>query len=67
MCNQEWAWIPREGSETTSRDSSKLRVDVLLEALSIQHKCGHTTNTKYVYDMNNVKQCKMREREKVER
>jgi len=27
---------------------------VLLEALLIQHKCGHTNNTKHVYNMSNV-------------
>ena len=43
-----------KGSRTTPRDSSKLRVEVLLEALLIQHKCGHTNNIKHVYNMNNV-------------
>jgi len=32
-----------------SRDSIRLKVDVLLKALFIQHMCGHTTNTKHVF------------------
>ena len=40
---------------TTPRESFKLRVEALLEALLVQHKCGHTNNTKYVYDVNNIK------------
>ena len=48
-----------KGFETTPRDSSKLRVEVLLEALLFQHKYGHTNSTKHVYDMNNVRQCKI--------
>jgi len=33
-----------KGSGTTRRDSSKLRVEVILEALLVQHNCGHTNN-----------------------
>jgi len=51
--------FPVKGSGTTPRDFSKLRVEVLFEALLVQHKCGHTNNTKHVYDMNNVRQCKI--------
>ena len=54
ICNQEWARIPREGSGTTLRDSSKLRVEVLLEAFLIQHKCGYANNTKRVYEYEQV-------------
>ena len=39
-------------SETIPLDSSRLKVDVLLKAFLIQHKYGHTNNTKHVYDMN---------------
>ena len=31
-----------KGSGATPRDSSKLKVEVLLEALLVQYKCGHT-------------------------
>ena len=55
-----------KGSETTPLDSSKLRVEMLLKALLVEHKCEHTNNTKHVYDMSNVKQCKIY-RERVER
>ena len=34
--------FPVKGSETTPRDSSKLRVEMLYEVLLIQHKCEHT-------------------------
>ena len=34
--------FPMKGSGTTPRDSSKLRVEVLYEALLVQHKCGPT-------------------------
>jgi len=43
-----------KGTETTPRDSSKLRVKVILEALLVQHKCRHTNNTKHVNNMSNV-------------
>ena len=53
MCNQEWTEFPLKGSEATPLDSSKLRVEVLLEALLVEHNYGHTNNTKHVYDMSN--------------
>ena len=45
-----------KGTETTPQDSSKLRVEVIIEALLVQHKCRHTknTNTKHVNNMSNV-------------
>ena len=43
-----------KGSGTTPRDFSKLRVEVLLEALLIQHKFGHTNNIKHVYEYEQV-------------
>ena len=52
-----------KGSETTPRDSSKLRVEVLLETLLVQHKCGHTNNIKHVYDMNNKNNARYIKRE----
>jgi len=55
MYNQSEFEFSVKGFRATPRDSSKLRVDVLLEALLVQHKCGHTTNTKHVYNMSNVK------------
>ena len=59
MCNQEWAQILREGLWNYSLDSSRLRVEELLEAVLIQHKCWHTNNTKHIYNMSNIKQCKI--------
>ena len=46
-----------KGDGTTLRDFSKLRVEVLLEALLVEHKCGQINNIKLM-NMNNVKQCK---------
>jgi len=43
-----------KGSGLSPLDSSKLRVEVLYEALLVQHKYGHTNNTKHVSDMNNI-------------
>ena len=43
-----------KGSGTTPLDSSKLRVEVLFEALLVQHKCGHTNNTKHIYEYEQV-------------
>jgi len=34
--------FPVKGSGTTPQDFSKLRVEVLYEALLVQHKYGHT-------------------------
>jgi len=33
--------FPVKGSGTTPQDSSKLRVEMLYEALLFRHKCGH--------------------------
>ena len=49
-------------SRTTPRDSSKLRVEVLLKALLIEHKCGHTNNIKHVYEYEQVIIMQVRER-----
>jgi len=43
-----------KSSATTPLDFSKLRVEVLLKALLVEHKCEHTNNTKHVYNMSNV-------------
>ena len=51
-----------KGSETTPRYFSKLRVEVLLEALLVQHKCGHTNNAKHVYDMDNKDNARYKKR-----
>jgi len=37
-------------SGITPRDSSKLRVEVLLEALLVEHKCGHKQYQAYEYE-----------------
>ena len=36
-----------KSSETTPLDSSKLRVEVLLKALLVEHKCEHTNYIKH--------------------
>jgi len=42
------AEFPVKGSGLSSLDSSILRVELLCEALLVQHKYGHTNNTKHV-------------------
>ena len=46
--------FPVKDLGTTPRDSSKLRVEVLLKALLIEHKCGHTNNIKHIYEYEQV-------------
>ena len=59
--------FPVKSFGTTPRDSSKLRVEVPLEALLVQHKCGYTNNTKHVYNMSNVITMQDIKRDRVER
>ena len=44
------AEFPVKDSGTTPRDSSKFRVEVLYEALLIQHQCGHTHKLYLAYE-----------------
>jgi len=50
-----------KGSGTTPLDSSKVRVEVLLKLSWLNTSVG-TNNTQHIYNMNNVKQCKIRKR-----
>ena len=52
---KECSQIYGEGLWNISSSSSKLRVEVLYEALLVQHKYRHINNAKYVWDMNNIK------------
>ena len=59
-----------KGSGTTPRDSSKLKVEVLLKTFLVQHKYEHTNNLKHVYEyeqvitMQDIKRERERERER---
>jgi len=56
-----------KGSGTPLLDSSRLRVEVLLKALLVEHKCGHTNNIKHIYEYEQCKAMQDIKRDRVER
>ena len=56
-----------KGSGTTPLDSSRLRVEVLLKSLLVEHKCGHINSTKHIYEYEQCKAMKDIKRDKVKR
>jgi len=56
---KEWSRIFSEGLWTNSSRFLKIRVEVLFEALMVQHKYGHTQTIPGIYNMNNMMQCKI--------